>query len=216
MGSAQGRNCRVENKIDITLVEGRAEIEAQTVGDGSVVRHAPHGVMAVIGPFNFPLSLSHGHIVPALLAGNTVVLKPSEQTPLCAEVYAALFDHFPPGVFNLVQGDGEIGKALSTHAGVSGVLFTGSYAVGRALQLACIDQPNKILALEMGGKNASVVREDADHQLALYEVCFCCIRHHRPALHGDVSFDSLRLDRFRRAVRAKSCVSPPLWSTVIR
>ena len=162
----------LRGKIDITLSDGRADISEHKLADGSFVRHRPHGPMAVIGPFNFPLSLSHGHIVPSLLAGNTIVLKPSEQTPYVAEKYAELFDHFPKGVFNLVQGAGDIGGKLATHPGIHGVLFTGSYNVGRALTLSCIDQAHKILVLEMGGKNATVVTEDADWKLALYETCF--------------------------------------------
>lgn len=164
----------LRGKIDISLAEGRADIAPQVLPDGSYVRHQPHGVMAVLGPFNFPLSLSNGHIIPTLLAGNTVVLKPSEQTPAIAEAYAELFAEagFPPGVFNLVQGAGDVGQRLAVHPDVSGILFTGSYAVGRALTLATIDQPYKILTLEMGGKNGCVVFADAPRALAMYEVLF--------------------------------------------
>lgn len=164
----------LRGKIDITLAEGRADIAGHTLPDKSFVRHHPHGVFAVLGPFNFPLSLSHGHIVPLLLAGNTVVLKPSEQTPAVAERYADLFVRagFPRGVMNLVQGAGDVGQWLSSHKDVSGIAFTGSYKVGRALTLAALDQPHKILALEMGGKNATIVHSDANFDLALYESVF--------------------------------------------
>lgn len=162
----------LKGKIDITLSDARKEIERQRIDQTSMITHHPHGVMAVLGPFNFPLSLSHGHIVPALLSGNTVVLKPSELTPAVAELYAELFAHFPAGVFNLVQGGGDVGSALAKHPDVRGVLFTGSYEVGRAIQLANIDQPQKILALEMGGKNATIVFPDANERLALFETVF--------------------------------------------
>ncbi len=164
----------LKSKIDLTLGEARREIERQRFDDGSMISHHPHGPMAVLGPFNFPLSLSHGHIVPALLAGNTLVLKPSELTPAVAQRYTAALARagFPDGVFNLVQGAGDVGQALAAHPDVRGVLFTGSYAVGRALQQAALDQPQKVLALEMGGKNASIVFPDADPRLALYETVF--------------------------------------------
>lgn len=202
----------LRGKIDITLADGRADIAEHKLADGSFVRHRPHGPMAVIGPFNFPLSLSHGHIVPGLLAGNTIVLKPSEQTPYVAEKYAELFDHFPKGVFNLVQGAGDIGEKVATHPGIHGVLFTGSYKVGRALTLACIDQAHKILVLEMGGKNATVVSEECDWKLALYETCFSafvttgqrCTASSRLILVGSADF----AERFsNEVVRVASALS---------
>ncbi|MCC6809540.1 MAG: aldehyde dehydrogenase family protein [Deltaproteobacteria bacterium] len=164
----------LKGKIDITLADARKDIERTRVDASSMLTFHPHGVMAVLGPFNFPLSLSHGHIVPALLAGNTVVLKPSELTPMVAQLYTELFvaAGFPSGVFNLLHGGGDVGAALATHPDVRGVLFTGSYDVGRAITLANIDQPQKILALEMGGKNASIVFGDAGFDAALYETVF--------------------------------------------
>jgi succinylglutamic semialdehyde dehydrogenase len=164
----------LQGKIEVTLGEARKEIEPQRLDATSRISHHPHGVMAVLGPFNFPLSLSHGHVVPALLAGNTVVLKPSELVPGVAQLYAECVHRagFPSGVFNLVQGGGDVGATLASHRDVRGVLFTGSYAVGRALQQGALDQPQKILALEMGGKNASIVFPDADERLTLYETLF--------------------------------------------
>jgi succinylglutamate-semialdehyde dehydrogenase len=164
----------LKGKIDITLSDARKDIEPQAIDATSAISYHPHGVMAVLGPFNFPLSLSHGHIVPALLTGNTVVLKPSEITPGVAKLYADAVARvgFPSGVFNLVQGGGDVGQALATHEDVRGILFTGSYGVGRALQAATLDQPQKILALEMGGKNATIVFSDCNEKLALYEIAF--------------------------------------------
>ena len=135
-------------------------------------RFHSHGVMAVIGPFNFPIHLVNTHVIPALITGNTVVVKPSEITPLTAQRYAELFDAagFPPGVFNLVQGGGPVGAALVTHGGVDVVAFTGSYKTGRMILGETIDQPEKKVALEMGGKNVAVVVDDADIDQAVREI----------------------------------------------
>ena len=99
-------------------------------------------------------------------------MKPSEVCPWVGELYARCFleAQIPPGVFNLIQGDGFIGKALCAHPQIDGVLFTGSYATGRALQELLLDQPHKILALEMGGKNIAVVMDDADIKQAALEI----------------------------------------------
>lgn len=120
----------------------------------AVLRHRGHGVMAVLGPYNFPGHLPNGHIVPALLAGNTVVFKPSEIAPATGERMAAAWASagLPDGVFNLVQGGRETGEALVA-GDIDGLLFTGSANAGRALKQATIDRPGLILALELGGNN---------------------------------------------------------------
>lgn len=135
----------------------------------SRVRHRPHGVIAVLGPFNFPAHLPNGHIIPALLAGNTVVFKPSELTPLVAEYYMQLWEkiNLPRGVLNLIQGGKETGSAL-TKADVDGVFFTGSYAVGKQLHAQFAGHPEKILALEMGGNNPLIVAQVADLDAAVH------------------------------------------------
>jgi succinylglutamic semialdehyde dehydrogenase len=140
---------------------------------GAECRFRPLGVMAVLGPFNFPVHLPNGHILPALACGNAVVFKPSDVAPQAAEVYARCLEEagVPPGLFNLVQGGPSVGAALAAHAGVDGVLFTGSWKVGLAIQRACLGQ-TKILALEMGGKNAALVLADADFDKAVYDVLF--------------------------------------------
>jgi succinylglutamic semialdehyde dehydrogenase len=100
----------------------------------AVVRHRPHGVMAVFGPYNFPAHLPNGHIMPALLAGNTIVFKPSEQTPMVAEWTVKQWHAagLPRGVLNLVQGERDTGMALAA-AKIDGLLFTGSSATGKAI-----------------------------------------------------------------------------------
>ncbi len=132
----------------------------------AVLRHRPHGVLAVFGPYNFPGHLPNGHIVPALLAGNTIVFKPSELTPKTAEETVKLWEQagLPEGVLNLVQGGRATGEALAACAAIDGLLFTGSAGTGYQLHRQLAGQPEKILALEMGGNNALIVEpvEDID------------------------------------------------------
>ncbi|MGF1691543.1 succinylglutamate-semialdehyde dehydrogenase [Photobacterium kagoshimensis] len=125
----------------------------------AVLRHRPLGVMAVFGPYNFPGHLPNGHIVPALLAGNTVVFKPSELTPKTAEVAMKLWQQagLPAGVINLVQGSRPTGEALASSTGIDGLLFTGSANTGHILHRQFAGQPGKMLALEMGGNNPMVI-----------------------------------------------------------
>ncbi|MBP6631462.1 MAG: aldehyde dehydrogenase family protein [Kofleriaceae bacterium] len=156
----------------------RAAIEAD-LKDGPVagapgesLRYAPLGVVGVIGPFNFPLHLCHAHVIPALLAGNTVVIKPSEVSPLCGQRYAEAADAagLPPGVFNLIQGTGAVGAAMLADPHLRGLCFTGSWPVGRRILEATLDRPEVLVALEMGGKNACVVLDDAALRQAVHEV----------------------------------------------
>ena len=160
-------------KIDIAIDEGLAFTRDFALENGRLAcRYRPHGVMAVLGPFNFPLHLPHGHIVPALLAGNTVVFKPSEVTPACGALYAQLMAEadLPAGVFNMVQGDGRVGARLTTTEGIDGVLFTGSYGVGTQILRANASRPGRMIALELGGKNAALVHDDAPFEKALLDV----------------------------------------------
>ena len=128
------------------------------------ITHHPHGVMAVLGPFNFPGHLPNGHIMPALIAGNTVIFKPSEQTPEVAEFTVRLWEEagIPPGVINLVQGHRAPAEQLVAHDNVHGVLFTGGVPAGRAIHRALGGRPEKIVALELGGNNPLVVWDAAD------------------------------------------------------
>jgi succinylglutamic semialdehyde dehydrogenase len=167
------------NKIDVTLNESMplvADLELKDVMPNTlgVARHRPMGVMAVIGPFNFPGHLPNGHIVPALATGNTVVFKPSEKAPLVGQIMAECFQEagFPPGVFNLLQGEKEVGRRLCVHEDVNGVLFTGSYEVGTRIKQDTLLQHWKLLALEMGGKNSAIIWKDTDLDLALHEALF--------------------------------------------
>ncbi|MDX1817052.1 MAG: succinylglutamate-semialdehyde dehydrogenase [Marinobacter sp.] len=138
--------------------------ESEVAGGNAVLRHRPHGVVAVFGPYNFPGHLPNGHIVPALLAGNTVVFKPSELTPGVAEMMVKLWEKagLPDGAINLVQGASNTGKSLARHPMIDGLFFTGSSNVGHLLHEQFGGQPEKILALEMGGNNPLIVQDVAD------------------------------------------------------
>jgi succinylglutamic semialdehyde dehydrogenase len=138
----------------------------------AMLRHRPHGVVAVFGPYNFPGHLPNGHIVPALLAGNTVVFKPSDLTPLVAEYTVKLWQQagLPNGVLNLVQGQVETGKALAGHAQIDGLFFTGSSTTGKLLHEQYAGQPGKILALEMGGNNSLIVTKVDNILAAVHDI----------------------------------------------
>jgi succinylglutamic semialdehyde dehydrogenase len=150
------------NKVDISAQSHGArtgETSARVADGNAVLRHRPHGVFAVFGPYNFPGHLPNGHIVPALIAGNTLVFKPSEYAPRTAVRTVQLWAEagLPKGVLNLVNGGRETGVALSQNPDVDGILFTGSSQTGVALHKQFGGQPGKMLALEMGGNNPLVV-----------------------------------------------------------
>lgn len=159
-------------KIDISRrahLERCSPIESSSDGVSQSAHFHPHGVMAVFGPFNFPGHLPNGHIVPALLAGNTVVLKPSEQAPAVAECMVAAWQAagLPAGVVNLVQGGHDTGLALAGDDRLDGLLFTGSYRAGATLAEKLARRTGVIVALEMGGNNPLVVHDVADVDAAV-------------------------------------------------
>lgn len=163
-----------EAKTEVASVAGKVEIsitahaertgsregpfKADPAGANQAVRHKPHGVLAVLGPYNFPAHLPNGHIVPALIAGNALVFKPSELTPAVGAFMAALWAKagLPEGLLNVVQGTATTGRALAA-ADTDGLLFTGSAPTGAALARQFAETPHRILALEMGGNNPLVV-----------------------------------------------------------
>ena len=155
-------------KVDISIT-AYAERTAQRRMDAPMnsrmaLRHKPHGVLAVLGPYNFPAHLPNGHIVPALIAGNAVVFKPSEKTPATG---AFLVDCYhaagvPEEAVRVLVGGPAEGKALAAHPDIDGLLFTGSARTGIALNRQFAEMPEKILALEMGGNNPIVVWDTPD------------------------------------------------------
>ena len=162
----------VINKVEISISAymertPQRRLEA-ALGNKVAVRHKPHGVLAVLGPYNFPAHLPNGHIVPALIAGNAVVFKPSEKTPATG---AFLVDCYREagileGVVRLLVGGPEEGKALAGQSGIDGLLFTGSARAGMALHRQFAETPHKILALELGGNNPIVVWDASDVEAA--------------------------------------------------
>jgi succinylglutamic semialdehyde dehydrogenase len=145
-------------KVNLSI-EARRERAGGFSRGGALTRFKPHGVLAVLGPFNFPGHLPNGHIVPALLAGNAVVFKPSELAPWTGSLLVEALREagLPAGVAGLVQGGRAQGEALAAHPGVDGVLFTGGARAGIALHAAFAGRPEKVLALELGGNNPLVV-----------------------------------------------------------
>ena len=161
-----------EAKTEVEAVIGKVEISvtafAERTGQKKLnsalqgtaaLRHKPHGVMAVLGPYNFPAHLPNGHIVPALIAGNVVIFKPSEKTPAVGEFLVKCFHQagISAGVVQCLQGGPDTGKALVEHEMVDGVLFTGSARGGIAINRKLASNPSKIVALEMGGNNPIVI-----------------------------------------------------------
>lgn len=161
-----------EARTEVETVIAKVEISITSYGERTsqrrlesqassrmALRHKPHGVLAVLGPYNFPAHLPNGHIVPALIAGNAVVFKPSEKTPASG---AFLVDCYraggvPDDCVRLLIGGPEQGRALAGHPDIDGLLFTGSARTGIALNRQFAETPEKILALEMGGNNPIIV-----------------------------------------------------------
>ena len=155
----------VVNKIDIAVQAyaertGKKKLDAG-LNASAALRHKPHGVMVVIGPYNLPAHIPCGHIVPALIAGNAVIFKPSEKAPGVGEALVSAFHRagVPEDVIQLLVGGPGEGQALVAHPGTDGVLFTGSAQAGIAINRKLATNPGKIVALEMGGNNPIVVTD---------------------------------------------------------
>lgn len=158
----------VVNKVDISVAAylertPQRKMEA-ALGSKIAVRHKPHGVLAVLGPYNFPAHLPNGHIVPALIAGNALVFKPSEKTPATGALLVDCYREagVPEGAVRLLVGGPDEGRALAGQDGIDGLLFTGSARAGQALHRQFADMPHKIMALELGGNNPLVVWQAKD------------------------------------------------------
>ena len=159
------------NKVAISIRSQAERAGEQHGADGSTrLSHRPHGVVAVLGPYNFPGHLPNGHIVPALLAGNCVLFKPSELTPRVAEITVRCWQQagLPSGVLSLLQGGRRTGEALAA-AEIDGLFFTGSSATGAALHRQFAGHPERLLALEMGGNNPLLV-EPVENRAAAVQI----------------------------------------------
>jgi len=163
----------VSAKIEVSIraqAERAGERSGEAAGARARLAHRPHGVLAVVGPFNFPMHLPNGHMAPALLAGNAVVFKPSEKTPASGVMLVDLWREagVPHDVLQVLTGGAETAKALVAHEAVDGVLFTGGVSAGKAIHVALADQPQKIVALELGGNNPLVAWDVADAESAAH------------------------------------------------
>lgn len=160
-------------KVELSIQaykERTGQKSSKIAGATAILRHKPHGVVAIYGPFNFPGHLPNGHIIPALIAGNTVIFKPSELTPAVGEFMVNCWAEagLPDGVLNLVQGSADTGISLSSHDDLNGLFFTGSSATGMILHQQFGSHPDKVLALEMGGNNPLIVIDISDLKGAVY------------------------------------------------
>lgn len=209
-------------EISAEAFQSRCCEESRPAGEAiSWTRFRPHGVVAVFGPFNFPGHIANGHIVPALLAGNAVVFKPSEQAPAVAQKTAELWQEagLPDGVINLVQGGASTGEALASHAGIDGLFFTGSHRTGLALHRQFGPHPAKILALEMGGNNPLIVFEPNNLAAAALltiqsafltagQRCTCARRLIIPSTKDGATFLE-KLAEMARTIRVGACDEEP-------
>lgn len=162
-------------EASIEAYQERCSEKSFIQGEATVVaRYRPLGVVAILGPFNFPLHLPQGQIVPALLAGNAVIFKPSEKTPYVGQALAELWQKAgcPQGVFQLIQGGKEVGQLLSQQEGLDGLFFTGSWQTGSCLMRQGVHYPHRMLALEMGGNNPLVVWGAGDLNARLSQIIF--------------------------------------------
>jgi succinylglutamic semialdehyde dehydrogenase len=168
---ARGEVQAMAGKIDLSIraqAERAGAKEEKTAFGATVLAHHAHGVLGVFGPFNFPGHLPNGHIVPALLAGNTILFKPSELTPGVGALMVEAWEEagLPAGVFNLLQGARETGAALLDASGLNGVLFTGSAQTGALIHRKFAGRPDMLLALELGGNNPLIVWPPVDAKAA--------------------------------------------------
>lgn len=217
-------------KIEISIkaqAERTGEREQGMAFGRAILRHRPHGVMVVLGPYNFPGHLPNGHIVPALLAGDTVVFKPSEETPLVGELMGRCWAEagLPVGVFTVVQGGRDTGAAL-LDGDIDGLLFTGSASAGAHFRRAFVDRPMVILALELGGNNPLIAWDGAPEAVASIVVqsafitsgqrCSCARRLIVPAgIAGDRIVDAVAAMSDRLTIGAWDDMPEPTLGPLI-
>ena len=230
-----------EASIEVSSVIAKINISIKAYNDrcaskqttnpeaNAILRYKPHGVVAVLGPFNFPAHLSNGHIIPALLAGNTVVYKPSELTPAVAELMMQCFHEsgLPAGVVQCVQG-GILPAQHLLSADIQGVFFTGSYQTGVKINQQFANRPEVILALEMGGNNPLIIDAVSDIKAAVYysvlssfmtagQRCTCARRMFIPNTSvGDVFLKQLIAATQQIKVGSYSSQPEPFMGPVIR
>jgi aldehyde dehydrogenase (NAD+) len=204
--------CRAEvleglHMVQYVFGQGRmpyGEVLASEIADkDAYTRRKPWGVVGVITPWNFPFAVPLWMLGPSLLEGNTALFKPSEDTPTVGQRLVELFSEagFPAGTVNLLQGDGSVGETLVRNPGINVVLFTGSYDVSKRIQEISASMPDRLVAAEMGGKNAVIVCDDARFDLAVTAGIVSafkttgqrCVSASRILVHQDL------MDRYARA-----------------
>jgi len=168
---AKALSAKIKLTVDFMLPMMQ-QLEEAAREESSYFKFLSRGVCTVYGPFNFPVHLANGHIIPALLFGNVVIFKPSEYTSASASLYSQVFQEagFPVGVYQMLLGGVEVGKRLAADPRIDGIFFTGSSKVGKQIVNQVLDTHKDfrtIVALELGGKNAAIVHEDADLDLAV-------------------------------------------------
>ncbi len=171
-------------------------VPSEIASKDSYMRRKPRGVVGCISPWNFPVAIPFWHMAVTLVEGNTVVWKPAEQTPMCGQLIAELFEDtgIPDGVFNMIQGYGDAGAAITEADAVDTVLFTGSAEVGHEIAGKVADRPGTICACEMGGKNSIVITDQADLDVAVHSAVMSsfkttgqrCVSSERLVVHTDV------------------------------
>ena len=144
-------------------------ISSEIADKDAFIRRKPKGVIACISPWNFPMAIPLWEMLPSLVSGNVVILKPAEQTPICGDKMVSLLHEagMPKGVIGIIHGDKDAGAPLSAHPDVDVVVFTGSYEVGKLIQKQAANEAHKFIASEMGGKNAVIVLDDANLDIAV-------------------------------------------------
>ena len=168
---AKGEVATIIGKVELSIraqAERAGAREEKAPFGAMTLSHHPHGVLAVFGPFNFPGHLPNGHIVPALIAGNCVLFKPSELTPGVGALMAEAWEEagLPAGVLALLQGGRDTGAALLDAPGLNGVLFTGSAHTGALIHRKFAGRPDVLLALELGGNNPLIAWPPVDAKAA--------------------------------------------------
>ena len=192
-------------------------VPSEIASKDAYMRRKPRGVVGCITPWNFPVAIPFWHMAVALVEGNTVVWKPAEQTPWCGQIIAEMFEDagIPEGVFNMVQGFGDVGAEIVDDSRVDTVLFTGSAEVGQEVAAKVAQQPGKLAACEMGGKNGIVITEEADLDVAVHSAVMSsfkttgqrCVSSERLIVHEDV-YDEFK-ERFVE-VASQVSVGDPL------
>lgn len=168
-------------KVGVTIDESLPRIKSKHIDNilpktkGHII-YKPIGPSLIIGPFNFPCHLANGQILSALVAGNSVIFKPSEKTTYSAQLMIECFHAagFPTGVVNLIQGDGEVARRLLKEKSIKGVFFTGSKEVGKKILEVTHHDLSKLVSLELGGKNTTILHHDANLEHALQELIKAC------------------------------------------